>query len=366
MTLSKDERERYARHFSLPGVGEEGQKRISAAKVLIVGAGGLGSPAALYLAAAGVGTLAIADPDTVDISNLQRQVLHDTPSAGKPKVDSAAARLGALNPGVRVVKHGFQIDASNAREIIGKYDIVVDGTDRVATRYLLNDACYFEKKPLVHGAVYRFEGQASVFAPGGPCYRCVFPAPGMEPASCSSAGVLGVLPGLIGVIQATETLKLILGMGRSLAGRLLLVNAQDMSFHEMALERDPDCPLCGSEPAIHEIQEIKAECPDGKEVAFIETGELHSLVSAGRAPVLLDVREANEWKAGHLPGAVWIPLGQLAGRLAELDSARETVTYCRTGNRSGVAAGMLAGKGFRKVRNLAGGIMAWKWDVTKG
>ncbi len=352
--------------MSLPGVGEEGQKRISAAKVLIVGAGGLGSPAALYLAAAGVGTLAIADPDTVEVSNLQRQVLHDTPSAGKPKVDSAAVRLGALNPGIRVVKHRLRIDDSNAREIIGKYDIVVDGTDRVATRYLLNDACYFEKKPLVHGAVYRFEGQAAVFTPGGPCYRCVFPAPGAEPPSCADAGVLGVLPGLVGMIQATETLKYILGVGRSLAGRLLLVNVQDMSFHEMALERDPDCPLCGGKPSIHGVQGLKVECQEGKGIASITVGKLQSLVEGGRPPVLLDVREANEWNAGHLPGAVWIPLGQLAGRLAELDSAEDTVVYCRTGHRSGIAAGIMGGKGFRNVRNLAGGIVAWKGEVVKG
>ena len=365
---------RYARHLVLPGVGPDGQVKLGNARILIVGAGGLGSPAALYLAAAGVGTIGIADGDIVDVSNLQRQILHDTPSEGKLKVDSAGKRLGKLNPQVTIETHPFRITADNALDVIGKYDIVVDGTDRVSTRFLLNDACYFARKPLVYGAVFRFEGQASVFMPDGPCYRCGFPAQSAaEPMNCAEGGVLGVLPGVIGVIQATEALKLVLGIGEGLAGRLLLYDALNMRFREMMLSKDPACNLCGNNPSIKEVAEINAECniPDlgggkmlnlfGGGVPTVSALELKGILGRKETKlVLVDVREKNEWDFGHINGAIHIPLGQLAGRIKELDSQASTVVYCRSGSRSSAGAAMLKKAGFTDVRNLSGGMIAWE------
>jgi adenylyltransferase/sulfurtransferase len=365
---------RYARQLVLPGVGPEGQAKLAKARVLVVGMGGLGSPVALYLAAAGVGTLGIADADTVDVSNLQRQILHDTPSAGSLKVYSAAKRLAGLNPDVAVEKHPVRITAENAAGIIARYDVVVDGTDRVATRFLLNDACHFARKPLVYGAVSRFEGQATVFLPEGPCYRCIFPGPGaVEPLNCAEGGVLGVLPGLIGVIQATEALKLVLGLGEGLAGRLLLYDALGMGFRGMKVERDPGCNLCGDHPSIKGLVDVPEECKNstgqggnmlnifGGGVPVISASELKAVLeSKGAKPVLVDVREKNEWDFGHINGAIHIPLGQLSGRMKELDSAAPTVVYCRSGSRSSAGASMLKKAGFTDVRNLSGGMIAWE------
>jgi len=365
---------RYSRQLVLPGVGPEGQAKLAQARVLVVGAGGLGSPASLYLAAAGVGTLGVADSDTVDVSNLQRQILHDTPSGGSLKVDSAGKRIGELNPDIRVEKIPSMITAENAMDIIVKYDIVVDGTDRVATRFLLNDACHFARKPLVYGAVFRFEGQATVFMPEGPCYRCVYPGPGSaEPMNCAEGGVLGVLPGLVGMVQATEVLKLILGLGEGLNGRLLLYDALKMAFRELKITRDPGCNLCGDNPSIKGLANVKEECRNeagtggtmfnffGGGVPVVTAGELKALLKdKGGKLVLIDVREKNEWDSGHIEGASHIPLGQLAGRLKGLDSAKATVTYCRSGARSSQAASMLIKAGFKDVRNLSGGMIAWE------
>ncbi len=358
MPLTFDEETRYSRHLILPGVGMAGQEQLRRARVLVVGAGGLGSPAALYLAAAGVGTLGIADGDAVDLSNLQRQVLHRTSTVGHPKADSAAATLADLNPGVRVIPLHTRLTAANAREILAAYDVVVDCTDNFPTRYLLNDACALLGKPLVFGSIYRFEGQASVFdARRGPCYRCLFPAP-PDPArvpSCAEGGVLGVLPGLIGTIQATETLKLLLELGEPLIGRLLLVDALALRFRELALGKNPDCPLCGAAPTITDLIDYAAFCgvtpPDPAwEIDPAEIGTLPH-------PVLLDVREAWELdETPPLPGARTIPYPQLARRLTELDSADDLVVYCTRGLRSQAAVTLLHRAGFTKARSLRGGL----------
>jgi len=371
---------RYSRQLVLPGVGPEGQEKLGRARVLIVGAGGLGSPVALYLAAGGVGTLGIADPDTVDVSNLQRQILHDTPSAGLLKVDSAGMRMGALNPDIRVEKIPSRVTAKNALEIIGKYDIVVDGTDRISTRFLLNDACHFTRKPLVYGAVFRFEGQATVFLPEGPCYRCAYPGPGAgEPMNCAEGGVLGVLPGIIGLIQATEVMKLILGMGEGLAGRLLLYDALSMKFRELKVVRDRSCNLCGDNPSIKQLADASEECNSrkgegvgmfnlfGGGVPGISATELKVLLEVQVVKtVLVDVREKSEWDFGHIEGAKHIPLGQLAGRMKELDPRLPTVTYCRSGARSSQAASIMKKAGFTDVRNLSGGMIAWEMAGNQG
>lgn len=365
---------RYARHMVLPGVGPEGQEKLGKARVLVVGAGGLGSPAALYLASAGVGTIGIADGDTVEVSNLQRQILHDTPSAGMLKTDSAGRRLSGLNPEIKLEMHAYRITAENALDVIGKYDIVIDGTDRVSTRFLLNDACHMASKPLVYGAVFRFEGQAAVFMPAGPCYRCAFPGPGAgEPMNCAEGGVLGVLPGLIGVVQATEALKLILGLGSALSGRLLLYDALKMGFREMKVKRDPACNLCGDNPSINRLADADEECENnagkganmfsifGGGVPVVSADDLkEALKGKGAKPVLVDVREKTEWDYGHIGGAIHVPLGQLGGRLNELDPKAPTVVYCRSGGRSSRAASMLIKAGFADVRNLSGGMIAWE------
>jgi sulfur-carrier protein adenylyltransferase/sulfurtransferase len=371
--LSQQELLRYSRHLILPNVELAGQRRLKAARVLIVGAGGLGSPVALYLAAAGVGTLGIVDFDDVDVTNLQRQLLHGTKDVGRPKLTSASERIRDLNPYVHVEPHETRLTSANALEIIREYDLVVDGTDNFATRYLTNDACVLLGKPNVYGSIFRFEGQASVFAAAdGPCYRCLFPEPpppGLVP-SCAEGGVLGVLPGMIGTIQAAEALKLILGMSGTLVGRLLLVNALAMEFRTVRLRKDPSCPACGTR-TITELIDYDEYCgtPGGEApydrngVAEITPRELAEQMRAGATIDLVDVREPGEWEIARLPGARLLPLGQLSASMATLDSAREIVVMCRSGQRSANAARQLQAAGFRKVKNLAGGILRWSDEV---
>jgi molybdopterin/thiamine biosynthesis adenylyltransferase/rhodanese-related sulfurtransferase len=373
MSLSADELQRYARHLILPGVELAGQQRLKAARVLVIGAGGLGSPVALYLAAAGVGTLGLVDFDVVDVTNLQRQLLHGTRDVGRPKLDSARDRIHDVNPHVHVEPHATKLTSANALEIIGGYDIVVDGTDNFATRYLVNDACVLLGKPNVYGSIFRFEGQASVFStPDGPCYRCLFPEPppaGLVP-SCAEGGVLGVLPGMIGTIQAAEALKLALGVGSSLAGRLLLVDALTMSIRTVTLRRDPACPACGTR-TITELIDYDAFCgapsmaeePDDDEVVEITPRELAARLLEAADVDLIDVREPAEWSIAHLHGARLIPLGTLGAALGTLDRSREIIVMCRSGQRSASAARQLQAAGFRKVKNLAGGILRWSDDV---
>jgi adenylyltransferase/sulfurtransferase len=367
---------RYARHFVLPQVGPGGQRALAEAKVLLVGAGGLGSPVALYLAAAGVGTLGVVDSDLVDLSNLQRQVLHGISHLGQFKVDSAKDRLWELNPNVEVVPHQARLSSDNALEILADYDLVVDGSDNFPTRYLVNDACVLSGKPYVYGAVDRWEGQVSVFAAGDePCYRCLFrdpPPPGLVP-TCAEAGVLGVLPGVIGSIQATEVIKQILGIGESLAGRLLIFNSLEMTFREVRLRRNPDCPVCGDAPTLKELVDYQLFCGVGPEdvpaprvpVPQITPSELKNRLEASPPPYLLDVREPYEWEIGNLShhGAVLIPYGELAGRVEELPREEPLVVYCHVGVRSALVVESLMGKGFPEVSNLKGGYLAWVDDV---
>jgi adenylyltransferase/sulfurtransferase len=372
--LSHDELLRYSRHLILPDVELDGQKRIREARVLLVGAGGLGSPTALYLAAAGVGTLGIVDFDTVDLSNLQRQVLHGTSDVGRPKIDSARDRIVDLNPHVVVETHRTPLTSANALEILAKYDIVVDGTDNFPTRYLVNDACVMLGKPNVYGSIFRFEGQASVFSSAeGPCYRCLFPhppPPGLVP-SCAEGGVLGVLPGLVGTIQATETLKLILGIGDTLSGRLLLIDTLGMRFHTVRVPRDPNCPACGTRE-ITELVDYEAFCgmPGGMvtkestngEMSEITPSELAKRLAAHEEFTLIDVREPYEWQIGRIEGARLIPLGTLQDEISTLDSAKEIVVYCRSGKRSADAVRQLNAAGFRAT-NVTGGILRWSDEV---
>lgn len=367
--LAGEEVSRYARHLLLPGVGREGQSRLKASSVLLVGAGGLGSPAALYLAAAGIGRLGLVDPDLVDGTNLQRQVLHGTRDVGRPKVASAADRLRDLNPHVRLEAHGVRFAAANALEIARDYDLVLDGTDNFPTRYLVNDACVLLGKPNVYAAIFRFEGQASVFAPclGGPCYRCLFPEPpppGSVP-SCAEGGVLGVLPGLLGTIQATEAIKLLVGLGSPLLGRLLLYDALAMRFREMTLRKNPDCPICGAHPTITRLMDPPNACSPApaSPTDEITARQLKKRLDAKEDFNLVDVREPSEWQIARLPTAKLIPLGELTKRLGELDPDREIVLYCKAGVRGGKALGLLKQNGFRHARNLAGGIEAWATDV---
>jgi molybdopterin/thiamine biosynthesis adenylyltransferase/rhodanese-related sulfurtransferase len=378
-TLSNDEIARYSRHLILPEVGMEGQQKLKAAKVLCVGTGGLGSPLALYLAAAGIGTLGLVDFDVVDESNLQRQIIHSTRDVGRPKIDSAAEKLTALNPYLNVVKHETMLSSANALDIINRYDIVADGTDNFPTRYLVNDACVLTGKPNAYGSIFRFEGQASVFATEhGPCYRCLYPEPpppGLVP-SCAEGGVLGILPGLVGVIQATEVIKLILGKGEPLIGRLLLVDALSMRFRELKLRKNPDCPVCGPHPTVTKLidyqqfcgiaPEAKAETVNGTPmqngIPQVTAKELKQKLDAGSDLFVLDVREPNEYQIANL-GAKLIPLGDLPTRVAELDKSREIVVHCKSGGRSQKAAEFLAQSGFKNVSNLTGGITAWSNDV---
>jgi sulfur-carrier protein adenylyltransferase/sulfurtransferase len=361
--LTAQERQRYSRHLLLPEVGVEGQRRLKAARVLCVGAGGLGSPAALYLAAAGVGTLGLVDFDVVDVSNLQRQIIHGTPDVGRSKLESARSRIEALNPDVRVETFEAHFSVTNAKTLVEGFDVIVDGTDNFPARYLVNDACVMYGRPNAWGSIFRFEGQASVFAaPGGPCYRCLHPEPpppGLVP-SCADAGVLGVLPGIIGTIQATEALKLILGIGASLIGRFLVYDALKMRFRELKLPKDPECPVCGLRPAITTLRESTASCDTGGSGAReLSVRELKARIDSGRAPLILDVRERSEAAICSLPGARLIPLGELSRRLDELDPSAEIVVHCKSGGRSARAVAMLEEKGFAQVSNLTGGILSW-------
>jgi molybdopterin/thiamine biosynthesis adenylyltransferase/rhodanese-related sulfurtransferase len=371
--LTTAELQRYARHLILPHVELEGQRRLKAARILIVGAGGLGSPVALYLAAAGVGTLGLVDFDVVDVTNLQRQLLHGTADVGRTKLDSARDRLREVNPHVHVETHAVRLTSDNALDILRGYDLVVDGTDNFATRYLTNDACVLLGKPNVYGSIFRFEGQASVFATAdGPCYRCLFPEPpppGLVP-SCAEGGVLGVLPGMIGTIQAAEAIKLVLGVGSSLAGRLLLVDALTMEFRTVKLRRDPACPACGTR-TITRLIDYDEFCGvagamdehDADAVAEITPRQLADLLLQGADFDLVDVREPREWQLTHLEGARLIPLGALPGSIEALDRDRDIVVMCRSGQRSATAVRQLQDAGFHKVKNLAGGILRWSEDV---
>jgi len=366
--LTADETRRYSRHLLLPPVGPEGQRKLKAARVLLVGGGGLGSPAALYLAAAGIGTIGLVEFDAVSESNLQRQVLYGTADVGRPKLDAARERIADLNPLVQLEAHAARLSAQNALDIVRAYDVVLDGTDNFPTRYLVNDACVLTRRPYVYGSVFRFEGQASVFgAPDGPCYRCLFPEPpppGAVP-DCEEGGVLGVLPGLIGVIQATEVLKLVLGAGEALIGRLLLVDALRMQFRTLRLERDPECPACGTR-TLQTLIDYEAFCGiRGGEDAVPEIAphELAARFAAGERPLLLDVREPREWEMARIEGARLVPLGTLAGAIPSLDREAEIVVMCKSGVRSANAARQLRDAGFRRVLNLAGGIKRWSADV---
>jgi len=368
-TLSNDEILRYSRHLIMPEVGMEGQQKLKAARVLLIGAGGLGSPLALYLAAAGVGTLGIVDFDVVDFTNLQRQIIHSTADVGRKKLDSAADKLKAINPYITVRTFETRLSSENALELFREFDIVADGTDNFPTRYLVNDACVLTGKPNVYGSIFRFEGQASVFATEqGPCYRCLYPEPpppGLVP-SCAEGGVLGILPGLVGVMQATEVIKLILGKGEPLIGRLLLIDALGMRFRELKLRKNPDCPACGRHATISKLIDYNEFCGiRGEETAVAETGipeieveELKRRLDAGDNLFVLDVREPHEYQICNIGGYL-IPLGDLPKRVNELDSSREIVAHCRSGVRSAKAVGFLQQAGFRKVHNLAGGILAW-------
>jgi molybdopterin/thiamine biosynthesis adenylyltransferase/rhodanese-related sulfurtransferase len=361
--LTVRERQRYSRHLLLPEVGEEGQRRLKAARVLCVGAGGLGSPAALYLAAAGVGTLGLVDFDVVDFSNLQRQIIHGTGDVGRSKLESARARIEDLNPEVRVETFDAHFSVANAKTLVEAFDVIVDGTDNFPARYLVNDACVMFGKPNAWGSIFRFEGQASVFAaPGGPCYRCLHPEPppaGLVP-SCAEAGVLGVLPGIIGTIQATEALKLILGIGDPLIGRFLVYDALKMRFRDLKLPKDPGCPVCGARPTITTLRESAASCESRSMGAHdCSVRELKARIDAGRAPVIVDVREPSEAAICSLPGARLIPLGELPRRLGELDPSAEIVVHCKSGGRSGRAVVLLRERGFTRASNLTGGILQW-------
>ena len=371
--LSRDEIARYSRHLLLPEVTAAGQMRLKAGRVLVVGAGGLGSPAALYLAAAGVGKIGLADFDAVDVSNLQRQVLYDASSVGRPKLEVARERLAALNPHVEITLFPERLTRDNALGILEGFDVVLDGTDNFATRYLTNDACFLLGLPNVYGSIYRFEGQVSLFHRGkGPCYRCLYPSPpepGLVP-SCAEGGVLGVLPGVVGSLQATEALKLLLGIGRSLAGRLLLYDALALAFREIALARDPACPLCGESPTITDLVDYDALCgagaPELPPGAELTPAEVRAWRDRGDAFQLLDVREPEEAAVASIAGSVLVPLGALPERLAEVERTRPVVVYCRSGARSARAVALLRGAGLNRTYNLAGGILAWARDVDPG
>src|SRR4249920_815922 len=367
-TLSNDEIQRYSRHLIMPEVGMEGQLKLKAARVLCVGAGGLGSPLALYLGAAGVGTLGIVDFDVVDYTNLQRQIIHSTADVGRKKLESASEKLRGINPHIEVKTFETKLTSQNALQLFRDFDIIVDGTDNFPTRFLVNDACVFTGKPNVYGSIFRFEGQASVFAAkDGPCYRCLYPEPpppGLVP-SCAEGGVLGILPGLVGLIQATEAIKLILGAGQPLIGRLLLIDALGMKFRELKLRKNPDCPACGKRPTITKLIDYNEFCGIRGEEKPVETGipemqveELKRRLDAGDDLFVLDVREPHEYQICNIGGHL-IPLGDLPKRVNELDSSREIVAHCRSGVRSGKAVDFLRQAGFKKVHNLAGGILAW-------
>ena len=374
--FSNDEIARYSRHLIMPEVTLEGQKRLKSASILCIGAGGLGSPIALYLGAAGIGRLGLVDADTVDFSNLQRQILHGTRDVGRKKLNSARDRIREVNPNVQVDLYDDFFTAANARQISEPYDIIIDGTDNFPTRYCSNDVAVFQKKPNIYGSIFRFDGQCTVFAPhlGGPCYRCMFPEPpppGMVP-SCAEGGVLGVLPGIIGVMQAIEAVKLIIGIGEPLIGRMIAFDALKMKFREFKLRRDPKCPVCGENPTIKELIDYDQFCgiPQAKAaeeaeapVPTISVQDLKAKLDRGDKFKLIDVREPFEWDICRIPGATLIPLGQLPSRMSELDSADEIVLQCKSGGRSARALKLLQEAGFSKLNNLEGGITAWAEQV---
>jgi len=370
--LTREELVRYSRHILLPQVGENGQRALKESRVLLVGAGGLGSPVALYLAAAGVGTLGLVDFDAVDLSNLQRQILHGSAAIGSSKIASARDRLRDINPNVEMVGYDTRFTSSNALEIARGYDLIVDGSDNFATRYLINDTSVLLGIPNVYGSVHRFEGQASVFgSPDGPCYRCLFrepPPPHLVP-SCAEAGVLGVVPGLVGTIQATETIKMLLGLGDTLAGRLLTIDVMTMAFRTIEIRRDPECPACGTRE-ISELIDYDEFCggsttadPARNIVREIQPSQLAERLEGGETLEIIDVREPYEWQIGHIPGARLVPLDRIAAEIPRLDKRRETILYCKVGVRSMFAARQLADAGVSDVRNLAGGILRWIDEV---
>jgi sulfur-carrier protein adenylyltransferase/sulfurtransferase len=370
--LTNDEIKRYSRHLIMPEVGVDGQRKLKAGSVLCIGAGGLGSPAAMYLAAAGVGTIGLVDFDVVDFSNLQRQIIHGTPDVGRSKLASATDRLRAINPLVDIRAHEVALSSENALELFKPYDVILDGTDNFPTRYLTNDACVLLGKPNAYGSIFRFEGQASVFATkDGPCYRCLYPEPpppGLVP-SCAEGGVLGVLPGVIGVIQATEAIKLITGIGEPLIGRFLIYDALRMRFRELKLRKDPDCPVCGTHPTVKQLIDYEQFCglhPAGPEPAVAQNNateitavELKRRLDKGDPLVIVDVREPNEYQINRIPGSILIPLGDIPKRAGELDPDREIVMQCKVGGRSAKAADYLRSIGFKRVLNLKGGILDW-------
>jgi adenylyltransferase/sulfurtransferase len=373
--LTRDQILRYSRHLIMPEVGVEGQERLVQSKILLIGAGGLGSPLGLYLAAAGVGTLGLVDFDVVDFTNLQRQIIHRTEDVGTLKVASAKARIAAINPEVTVTTYNTRLSRENVTDIVKPYDVVIDGTDNFATRYLVNDVCVFQKKPNIYGSIFRFDGQATVFYPfKGPCYRCLYPEPpppGMVP-SCAEGGVLGVLPGIIGVIQATEAVKLLIGKGEPLIGRLLLYNALEMKFREVRLRRNPNCPVCGDTPTITELIDYEQFCGIGRGEESGEAGGPIPQIKPAQAKerlakdpkvVLLDVRESHEYEIVNIKGARLIPLSELHLRTNELDTADEIIVHCHHGQRSQQAIRTLSKFGFKKLQNLAGGIDAWACEV---
>jgi adenylyltransferase/sulfurtransferase len=372
VTLSPQEVARYSRHLIMPEVALEGQKRLKAASILLIGAGGLGSPLGLYLAAAGIGRIGIVDFDVVDFSNLQRQVLHGTPDVGRPKLQSAKDRLEAINPEVKIDLHEAKLTSANAMAILEPYDIIIDGTDNFPTRYLVNDACVLLKKPNVYGSIFRFDGQASVFyPPQGPCYRCLYPEPPPpgEVPSCAEGGVLGILPGLIGCIQATEAVKLILGKGSLLIGRLLLYDAMQMTFQEFKVRRNPKCPMCGDRPSITKLIDYEQFCgirgteapasaaADSQWETTVE--ELKERLDRRDSIFILDVRNPEEYQICRIPGSTLLPLPELPQRFQELDPEKEMVIHCKSGMRSLKATNFLRQQGFRKIKNLKGGILAW-------
>jgi len=389
--LSSSELTRYSRHLLLDEVGKAGQLRLKQSRALVIGMGGLGSPVSLYLAAAGVGTIGIVDFDAVELSNLQRQILHSTENVGKKKVDSAKNRLLEVNPEISVQVHEERISKENALELFGQYDVIIDGTDNFQTRYLVNDACVLSEKPLVYGSIFRFEGQASVFfPPAGPCYRCIYPEPPEQGAvpNCAEGGVLGVLAGVIGSIQAAEAIKIMLGKGETLMGRLLLYDALEATFDTLNLKRNVNCPLCGKNPSITSLKETNFVCAAEAKTLIepaanketkntvgsmnqnqyeteISATELNDLIEAGKSPFLLDVRSMEETLICNLANSVLIPLPELQTRMGELDKDEDIVVYCHAGVRSHHAAHLMRKNGFRRVRNLSGGITAWALDVDR-
>lgn len=372
--LTNDEIQRYSRHLIMPEVGLEGQQKLKGAGILLIGAGGLGSPSAMYLAAVGIGRLGLVDFDQVDLTNLQRQIIHRTEDVGRLKVESAKARIHEINPKVEVQAFNTKLSRENILDLIRDYDIVIDGTDNFPTRYLVNDACVFQKKPNIYGSIFRFDGQATVFVPfEGPCYRCLYPEPpppGMVP-SCAEGGVLGVLPGVIGVIQATEAVKLVIGKGDPLIGRLMLYDALKMKFREVRLNRDPECPVCGEHPTITELIDYDEFCGLTRGGPAEVLGREHELgpeevarlLKAGKGVVLLDVREAHEYDIVHIDGSKLIPLSELHTRTNELDTAEAIIAHCHHGQRSLQAIKILESFGFKKVKHMRGGIDAWASEV---